>query len=158
MLGTKISQSVYSLRKPEKLQARKDTFAKWPHMGYKYAVPDTLAKAGFVFKPEVGRPDKCICLTCGTSLVGWEPDDDPFLEHLKHAPHCAYLEMLMAQNPEVFKSKTEVSFDNQIDAKDLQKIQFSNQMKDFVGNLLVSSLYCDDADAMLTFEDEDKDQ
>lgn len=27
--------------------ARRDTFSKWPHMNYKWALPDQMAQAGF---------------------------------------------------------------------------------------------------------------
>eukprot|EP01063_Lacrimia_lanifica_P031308 TRINITY_DN5130_c0_g1_i2.p1 TRINITY_DN5130_c0_g1~~TRINITY_DN5130_c0_g1_i2.p1 ORF type:complete len:132 (+),score=23.90 TRINITY_DN5130_c0_g1_i2:308-703(+) len=52
--------------------------------------PEALAAAGFFFNPTNGSPDRCTCFACGLSLVQWEADDSPILEHVKHAPRCAF--------------------------------------------------------------------
>lgn len=31
-----------------------------------------------------------MCFLCRRSLDGWEEDDDPVTEHLKHSPHCGW--------------------------------------------------------------------
>lgn len=52
-----------------------------------------LAKAGFFFDPFDGSPDSVECFLCSKSLAGWEQDDDPVMEHLKHAPDCGWAVM-----------------------------------------------------------------
>lgn len=49
-----------------------------------------LAKAGFVFQPQPSGPDNVACFLCHKALDGWEEDDDPLAEHLKHAPNCGW--------------------------------------------------------------------
>jgi hypothetical protein len=49
-----------------------------------------LAHAGFFFKPSTSSPDNTVCFLCGKYLDGWEEDDDPVQEHLKHSPDCGW--------------------------------------------------------------------
>lgn len=68
----------------------------WPH---KTPTPDELAKAGFYYKPSSESNDNTICFMCGRFLDGWEPDDDPIQEHLKHSSDCAWAILMdAAQN------------------------------------------------------------
>ncbi|KAG9773568.1 hypothetical protein ABEF93_005808 [Exophiala dermatitidis] len=77
------------------LEARLATFEKpskrsklgWPH---KTPTPEELAKAGFYFKPSTSSNDNTICFLCERALGGWEPDDDPVQEHLKHSDDCGW--------------------------------------------------------------------
>ncbi|KAL6246690.1 hypothetical protein RBB50_005997 [Rhinocladiella similis] len=59
----------------------------WPH---KTPTPDELAKAGFYYKPSSASNDNTICFMCGRFLDGWEADDDPIQEHLKHSNDCSW--------------------------------------------------------------------
>jgi hypothetical protein len=49
-----------------------------------------LAKAGFFFNPAAENPDNVTCFLCHKGLDGWEDDDDPLLEHIKHSSHCGW--------------------------------------------------------------------
>ncbi|KAH9221287.1 hypothetical protein DL95DRAFT_519313 [Leptodontidium sp. 2 PMI_412] len=60
---------------------------KWPH---KFLSGDELAKAGFFYHPLQTNPDNVACFLCHRSLDGWEEDDDPLAEHLKHSPDCGW--------------------------------------------------------------------
>ncbi|KAI0549330.1 hypothetical protein F4679DRAFT_547572 [Xylaria curta] len=59
----------------------------WPH---KRLDPETFARAGFYFAPAPETPDNTICFLCGKNMVGWEEDDNPFVEHLRLSPHCGW--------------------------------------------------------------------
>ena len=49
-----------------------------------------LARAGFYFNPHPSTPDNVRCFLCHKELDGWEPDDDPLAEHLKHSSGCGW--------------------------------------------------------------------
>lgn len=49
-----------------------------------------MAKAGFVFTPLPSNPDNVTCFLCTKALDGWEADDNPLEEHLKHSPECGW--------------------------------------------------------------------
>ncbi|KAH8899744.1 hypothetical protein GQ53DRAFT_200907 [Thozetella sp. PMI_491] len=59
----------------------------WPH---KTLAPADLARAGFVFEPLQDNPDNVVCFLCQKALDGWEEDDNPLDEHLKHSPNCGW--------------------------------------------------------------------
>lgn len=50
--------------------------------------PKTLAEAGFFYW---GRGDKVICYYCSGGVHNWRPEDEPWIEHAKHYPNCAYV-------------------------------------------------------------------
>lgn len=52
--------------------------------------PNQMAKAGFVFTPLPSNPDNVTCFLCTKALDGWEEDDNPLEEHLKHSPECGW--------------------------------------------------------------------
>lgn len=49
-----------------------------------------LADAGFYHAPTTLSPDNTICYLCERALDGWEEDDDPLAEHLKHSQDCGW--------------------------------------------------------------------
>ncbi|KAL2164926.1 hypothetical protein VTH06DRAFT_222 [Thermothelomyces fergusii] len=59
----------------------------WPH---KVPSPIALAKAGFFYEPHLKSPDNVVCFLCEKSLDGWEENDNPVEEHLKHSPTCGW--------------------------------------------------------------------
>ncbi|KAL2177674.1 uncharacterized protein P884DRAFT_223292 [Thermothelomyces heterothallicus CBS 202.75] len=59
----------------------------WPH---KTLSPVALAKAGFFYEPHLKSPDNVVCFLCEKSLDGWEENDNPVGEHLKHSPTCGW--------------------------------------------------------------------
>ncbi len=58
--------------------ARRDTFSAWPHMGYRWALPENMAQAGFYHTPNAKNVDKVVCFYCDVCLLSWEPNDDPW--------------------------------------------------------------------------------
>ncbi|KAI5706497.1 hypothetical protein M8J75_008669 [Diaphorina citri] len=103
--------------------ARRETFAKWPHMDYKWALPDQMAQAGFYHQPSGTGDDRAIwalpdqmaqagfyhqpsgtgddramCFTCIVCLVCWEPTDEPWAEHERHSPCCPFVKGEYTQN------------------------------------------------------------
>ncbi|KAF7559916.1 hypothetical protein G7046_g4241 [Stylonectria norvegica] len=59
----------------------------WPH---KSIAPASMARAGLFYSPTSASPDNVICFLCHKGLDGWEADDDPLIEHLKHSPDCGW--------------------------------------------------------------------
>jgi Inhibitor of Apoptosis domain len=55
-----------------------------------YANVPKLAEAGFYFSPSTGQPDNVTCFVCQGRFDGWEPEDDPISEHLKHMSSCGW--------------------------------------------------------------------
>lgn len=49
-----------------------------------------MARAGFIFQPLPSNPDNVSCFLCSKALDGWEEDDSPLEEHLKHSPECGW--------------------------------------------------------------------
>ncbi len=61
--------------------------AGWPH---KQPSAEAIAKAGFYYRAESTGSDNVVCYLCERQLDGWEEDDDPVEEHLKHSPQCGW--------------------------------------------------------------------
>ena len=57
---------------------RRATFNEWPHMDYKWVLPDALAQAGFYHQPTHPGDDRTICFVCDLCLVAWEQNDQPW--------------------------------------------------------------------------------
>ncbi|KAG8862812.1 hypothetical protein FRB96_000822 [Tulasnella sp. 330] len=62
--------------------------AGWPHPLTFRATPTVLAEAGFYYPHQevlqAGEySDEAVCFMCNHSLSGWEPNDDPHVEHAK---------------------------------------------------------------------------
>jgi hypothetical protein len=47
-----------------------------------------MAKAGFLF---AGYQDYTRCFFCGGGLRNWEAGDDPWVEHARWFPQCAFV-------------------------------------------------------------------
>ncbi|KAA3676270.1 uncharacterized protein DEA37_0008936 [Paragonimus westermani] len=69
---------------------RRLTFANWPHMGYRWATPEAMAQAGFYY-PQSKVDDHVLCFTCNVCLTNWEPTDEPWSEHSRHAISCPFV-------------------------------------------------------------------
>ncbi|XP_046401534.1 baculoviral IAP repeat-containing protein 6 [Ischnura elegans] len=78
--------------------ARRETFGRWPHMNYKWALPDQMAQAGFYHQPSSTGDDRAMCFTCNVCLVCWEPTDEPWSEHERHSPSCPFVKGEYTQN------------------------------------------------------------
>lgn len=57
-----------------------------------------MAEAGFIFTGSSKEPDSVQCFFCNKSLDGWEANDNPWSEHLKHAPQCSFAKMQAPQD------------------------------------------------------------
>lgn len=77
---------------------RRQTFEKWPHMDYKWALPDQMAQAGFYHQPSSSGEDRAMCFTCSVCLVCWEKTDEPWSEHERHSPTCPFVKGEYTQN------------------------------------------------------------
>lgn len=78
--------------------ARRRTFDSWPHMDYKWALPDQMAQAGFYHQSSESGDDRAMCFTCSVCLVCWEKTDEPWSEHERHSPDCPFLKGEYTQN------------------------------------------------------------
>ena len=141
-------------------RAREETFYQqpWPHMDFSTLHPKRLAAAGFFFDPAQDGKDKCICFACGLQLVNWDPNDNPFGEHLKHAEtsqeaeKCVYVKLLRQYNPVLLglsptrratmeeDGLMELEDDSRDTATTLHLKEQYNQKRDFMKALLVSTL------------------
>jgi hypothetical protein len=68
------------------LQVRISSYQGWP--SYLDQTPRDMAKAGFLY---AGYQDYTRCFFCGGGLRNWEAGDDPWVEHARWFPKCAYL-------------------------------------------------------------------
>jgi baculoviral IAP repeat-containing protein 6 len=78
--------------------ARRKSFEQWPHMDYKWALPDQMAQAGFYHQPSDSGDDRAMCFTCNVCLVCWEKTDEPWSEHERHSPECPFVKGEYTQN------------------------------------------------------------
>ncbi|XP_060592057.1 baculoviral IAP repeat-containing protein 8-like [Ruditapes philippinarum] len=78
---------IQNCRHPElkTYEARLLSFKNWPrHLSQK---PETLADAGLFY---LGIEDLVRCFMCDGGLRRWDEDDDPWTEHCRWFPDCAY--------------------------------------------------------------------
>ncbi|ROW04520.1 hypothetical protein VMCG_05029 [Cytospora schulzeri] len=80
-------QPVAKRRASSAAQSRAPKALTWPHKSIK---PTDMAKAGFIFQPLPSNPDNVSCFLCNKALDGWEEDDNPLEEHLRHSPECGW--------------------------------------------------------------------
>ncbi|XP_023930751.1 E3 ubiquitin-protein ligase XIAP-like [Lingula anatina] len=75
---------------PEYVQAkdRFSTFYEWPD--HKTQRAQDLSRAGFFYE---GNLDIVLCFHCGVGLCGWQPEEDPWIEHARWAPTCEFLQI-----------------------------------------------------------------
>ncbi|CAG9332210.1 unnamed protein product [Blepharisma stoltei] len=138
--------------------ARVETFNKnsWPHKRTSMLHPVKLAEAGFFFDQAPDGNDRCVCFSCGLSLVNWDPNDNPFQDHLKHIEnneagdksHCTYMELLKQYNPGILGLSTQkklyMSMDGLPEIEErydaLEIRENFNKRRDFLKSILVSTL------------------
>ncbi|KAK4959103.1 hypothetical protein LTR10_003902 [Elasticomyces elasticus] len=72
--------------------ARTSTFVDWPHEGKRgwRCKVSKMAEAGWCHDPSPEDEDGVTCFYCDVSLDGWEPKDDPWVEHERRTPGCRY--------------------------------------------------------------------
>lgn len=52
-----------------------------------------MAEAGFYWTGNSTEIDNATCFLCGKELDSWEENDDPWFEHRKRAPQCAFVKI-----------------------------------------------------------------
>ncbi|XP_072398726.1 baculoviral IAP repeat-containing protein 5-like [Diabrotica undecimpunctata] len=76
---------------------RLKTYKSWVFNKNKPCSVDKMAEAGFIFIGSKQEPDAVRCFFCWKNLDGWEETDNPWKEHLKHAPNCSFAKIQKAQ-------------------------------------------------------------
>ncbi|XP_055709463.1 baculoviral IAP repeat-containing protein 5.2-B-like [Phlebotomus papatasi] len=66
---------------------RLESFKNWDFSRSKTCNEKKMAEAGFFC---IGC-DSAACFMCGKELDGWEEQDDPWVEHKRHAPQCQFV-------------------------------------------------------------------
>ncbi|XP_067421464.1 baculoviral IAP repeat-containing protein 5-like [Emydura macquarii macquarii] len=74
-------------------ESRLATYCSWPFTEDCACTPERMAAAGFIHCPSENGPDVVQCFFCFKELEGWEPEDEPMVEHKKHSPGCAFLSL-----------------------------------------------------------------
>ncbi|XP_032684301.1 baculoviral IAP repeat-containing protein 5 [Odontomachus brunneus] len=74
-------------------QGRIKTFNNWPFTISDKCNSECMAAAGFYAIGNNDEPDLVECFMCGKQLDGWEPDDDPWDEHVKHQSNCSFVKL-----------------------------------------------------------------
>lgn len=57
-----------------------------------------MAEAGFYHSGTNDDDDSSTCFVCGKVLDSWENTDDPWQEHEKHAPNCAFVKQRLSED------------------------------------------------------------
>ena len=74
--------------------ARLATFKMWPFTEDCSCTPERMAAAGFYCCGGENEPDLVRCYFCRKELDCWEPEDDPWKEHVSHAKgKCAFVKL-----------------------------------------------------------------
>lgn len=71
------------------LESRLRTYKNWP--SDLIQTPQMLSEAGFYY---VGTGDQVRCFHCDGGLRHWDPEDEPWIEHAKWFPTCAYIRIV----------------------------------------------------------------
>ncbi|XP_011862878.1 PREDICTED: baculoviral IAP repeat-containing protein 5 [Vollenhovia emeryi] len=72
-------------------QNRRSTYDNWPFNDSNKCNAECMAEAGFYVVGGKDEPDLVECFICSKQLNGWEPDDDPWDEHVKHNSDCPFI-------------------------------------------------------------------
>lgn len=73
---------------------RLKTFEDWPFQSSDNSCnPEKMAAAGFFAVGGKEEPDLVECFICSKQLDGWDPDDDPWNEHVKHHSECFFVSL-----------------------------------------------------------------
>ncbi|XP_059804396.1 baculoviral IAP repeat-containing protein 5a [Hypanus sabinus] len=78
-------------RKYYSFEERLGTFKNWPFVTDCACTPENMAAAGFIHTPIENGPDIAQCFFCYKELEGWEPEDEPLVEHKNHSSKCAFI-------------------------------------------------------------------
>ncbi|XP_064643089.1 baculoviral IAP repeat-containing protein 5-like [Lineus longissimus] len=75
------------------IEKRLETFKSWPFEENCFCTAEKMAEAGFIHCQDDNEPDVVKCFICYKTLDGWEPEDDPWDEHKRHAPQCGFVKL-----------------------------------------------------------------
>lgn len=79
-------------------EVRVNTYQNWIFDNSSDCNVKKMAEAGFIFIGNKREPDAVKCFFCNKHLDGWESTDDPWKEHIKHAPNCSFAKLQTSQN------------------------------------------------------------
>ncbi|XP_053396997.1 baculoviral IAP repeat-containing protein 3-like [Mercenaria mercenaria] len=85
--GSRPKHSDYAL-----LSKRQASFSQWPEQHR--LDPADLAKAGFY---SAGLQDCVRCFFCSVGMKNWQQGDNPWVEHARWSPNCAYVKLCKGQ-------------------------------------------------------------
>ncbi|MDP0589516.1 MAG: RING-HC finger protein [Candidatus Endonucleobacter bathymodioli] len=74
------------------VETRQESYVGWPKNLSQS--PETLADAGFFY---TGYKDHAHCFHCGWTVYNWESCEDPYTEHARLSPKCAYIRQLKGE-------------------------------------------------------------
>ncbi|KAM7361057.1 baculoviral IAP repeat containing deterin [Cochliomyia hominivorax] len=116
---------------------RIESFKKWPYDEKSSCSITKMAEAGFYWTGSNNKDedDAATCFVCGKQLHGWDPTDDPWKEHRKHAPQCQFVKYGHKEN-----ELTTEEFLNIFSAVVLNKLKKSTNAVKTRFNVLASTL------------------
>ncbi|XP_056631138.1 baculoviral IAP repeat-containing protein 5-like [Diorhabda sublineata] len=79
-------------------EVRVNTYKNWIFDDSSDCNVEKMAEAGFIFVGDEDERDAVKCFFCNKHLDGWESTDNPWKEHLKHAPNCSFAKLETSQN------------------------------------------------------------
>ncbi|XP_050303027.1 baculoviral IAP repeat-containing protein 5 [Anthonomus grandis grandis] len=118
--------------------ARKSSFKYWFAGSGDSCSISKMAEAGFIFTGSSKERDSAQCFYCKKELGGWEEDDNPWQEHLKHAPQCEFARMQKPQSSWTLEEmmdfiKKSIKFNHQNNEKKIK--EFFETARDMVKKL-----------------------
>jgi len=78
------------------LESRLQSFGRFKGKGITQELK-VLCRSGLVYVGD-GIHDEMICFCCGYSIMNWEINDDPWIEHARRQPKCIYLRLCLGNN------------------------------------------------------------
>lgn len=91
-MGEKLAEKFSKFKNVYLLESHRiDSFKKWPYDETTECSISKMAQAGFYWSGSKNDDDTVTCFVCGKTLHGWDPTDDPWKEHAKHAPQCQFV-------------------------------------------------------------------
>ncbi|XP_078531418.1 baculoviral IAP repeat-containing protein 1-like [Lissotriton helveticus] len=83
---------------------RLESFKTWPEEAHADAA--ALSKAGFFY---TGMTDTVQCFSCGLTVSMFEPEDDPWTEHVKYNSSCMYYSKKLEKESDILR-ESQISF------------------------------------------------
>lgn len=114
----------------EMAAARHATFQSgngWPHEGKKgwKCKISKMVDAGWAWDPNDESEDRdgVTCFYCNLSLDGWEPKDDPFVEHKRREPGCQFFTLMEHYHGKAKKGKKNSSMGGKTEVAKTTKVK-----------------------------------